>query len=77
MNIKEGVVLILYAESDKGYRFAAGKNDPSGKYSLVKLASKMRENLNARGGGNEQMIQGNISSDAETLEKWFEMGEIQ
>lgn len=77
VNIKEGVVLILYAESDKGYRFAAGKNDPSGKYSLVKLASKMRENLNARGGGNEQMIQGNISSDAETLEKWFEMGEIQ
>ena len=73
-NVKEAqkVIIILFEKNNDTYRFVAGKNDVLTDISLKDLAGRMRENLNARGGGSEQMIQGSVTSDRETIEKFFD-----
>ena len=58
--LAEKVIIILFEKTDNTYRFVAGKNEKLTDISLKALAAKMREELTARGGGSEQMIQGSI-----------------
>ena len=73
-NVKESekVIIVLFEKNNDAYRFVAGKNENLTGISLKELAGKMRENLNARGGGSEQMIQGSVTSDSETIKKFFD-----
>ena len=61
--LSEKVIIILFEKKNDTYRFVAGKNEKLTDISLRALANKMREGLNARGGGSEQMIQGSIQAD--------------
>ena len=62
----------MFDKKDDTYRFVAGKNENLTDISLRELANKMKINLNARGGGSEQMIQGSVTSDSETIKKFFD-----
>ena len=57
----------LFEKSENTYRFVAGKNDKLTGISLKALAAKMRDGLNARGGGSEQMIQGSIQAEEKDI----------
>lgn len=66
---KYGGVCAVFAGNDKdGYGFAAA----SDKINMNELAQKLRRELSARCGGNEKMIQGNIFSDKQSIERLFE-----
>lgn len=69
--VYEKVIVIMFAKKDNSYRFVAGKNEGLSDMSLKELAAKMKE-INARGGGSEQMIQGNVNADEENIVKFFE-----
>ena len=71
INEAEKVIIVLFEKTDNGYRFVAGKNENLTGISLKDLAAKMRESLNARGGGSEQMIQGSIAADRDTISEFF------
>ena len=71
VGLKEKAIIVLFDKKDDSYRFVAGKN-ASAEISLKELAAKMREGLNARGGGSEQMIQGSVSAEKESIEKFFD-----
>ena len=71
INESEKVIIVMFEKTDDGYRFVAGKNENLTGISLKDLAAKMRENLNARGGGSEQMIQGSIAADRDTISEYF------
>lgn len=68
----EKVIVVMFDKKDDTYRFVAGKNENLTDISLRELANKMKINLNARGGGSEQMIQGSVTSDSETIKKFFD-----
>ena len=68
----EKVIVVMFDKNDDTYRFVAGKNENLTDISLRELANKMKINLNARGGGSEQMIQGSVTSDSETIKKFFD-----
>ena len=71
INEAEKVIIVLFEKTDNGYRFVAGKNENLTGISLKDLAAKMRESLNARGGGSEQMIQGSIAADRNAISEFF------
>ena len=62
----------MFEKNNDAYRFVAGKNENLTGISLKELAGKMRENLNARGGGSEQMIQGSVTCDIEKIKQFFD-----
>ena len=64
-------LIVFFEESENGYRFVAGKNEKLSDVSLKELAVKMRESLNARGGGSEQMIQGSVPAAKESINNFF------
>lgn len=66
------VLAVMFEKSDKGYRFVVGKNPSLEDVSLRELAGRMREELSARGGGSEQMIQGSVDTSKEAIEKFFD-----
>jgi len=68
----EKTIVVFFAKNDSGYRFAAGKNNKLSDVSLKELALCMKEKLNARGGGNEQMIQGSIPDIKDDIVSFFE-----
>lgn len=70
--LAEKVIVILFEKTDEGYRFVAGKNEKLEDVSLRDIAGKMREGLNARGGGSEQMIQGSVPGEASDIITFFE-----
>ena len=70
--LAEKVIVILFDKTDEGYRFVAGKNEKLADVSLRDIAGKMREGLNARGGGSEQMIQGSVPGEASDIITFFE-----
>ena len=65
--LAEKVIIILFEKTENTYRFVAGKNDKLTGISLKALAAKMRDGLNARGGGSEQMIQGSIQAEEKDI----------
>ena len=71
INEAEKVIIVLFEKTDNGYRFVAGKNENFTGISLKDLAAKMRDALNARGGGSEQMIQGSIAADRNAISEFF------
>lgn len=73
-NVKESekVIVVMFEKNNDTYRFVAGKNENLTGISLKELAGKMRENLNARGGGSEQMIQGSVTCDIEKIKQFFD-----
>lgn len=68
----EIVVAVMFSKSENGYRFVVGKHENLVDISLKNLAGKMREKLNARGGGSEQMIQGSVDAPRKMIEEFFE-----
>ncbi|WP_051437597.1 alanyl-tRNA editing protein [Eubacterium xylanophilum] len=54
----EGYVGVFVGDDNKGYRFNAGSRELDSR----KLAGIMREELDAKGGGNEEMIQGRVDA---------------
>ncbi|MBP5494987.1 MAG: hypothetical protein J6X97_07800 [Lachnospiraceae bacterium] len=71
INEAEKVIIVMFDKTDDGYRFVAGKNEKLTEISLKDLAAKMRDALNARGGGSEQMIQGSIAAGHDTISDYF------
>ncbi|MBR4412469.1 MAG: hypothetical protein IKS60_02540 [Lachnospiraceae bacterium] len=65
-------IIVLFDKTDDGFRFVAGKNGNLTDVSLKDIAAKMREGLNARGGGSEQMIQGSIPGEESEIKAFFE-----
>lgn len=65
---REGYVAVLTGSDDKGYRFYAGGKDLDAK----KLSEMMRQNLNSKGGGSSEMIQGRIECEREKIINFWE-----
>ena len=68
----EALIGIMFSKKENTYRFVVGKNEKLTDISLTDIAKKMRESLQARGGGSEQMIQGSVSASEEEIYKFFE-----
>ena len=66
------VIAVMFEKSDAGYRFVAGKDSGLTDISLKELALKMRETINSRGGGSEQMIQGSLASEKDKISEFFD-----
>ncbi len=68
--IVAGFMRVENAESES-YRFLIRKGDSEKVIKLTELAKKMREDLSAKGGGSEQMIQGNIVLSEKEIRDYF------
>ena len=66
------VIAVMFSKNENTYRFVIGKDENLKDISLNELAKKMREELNARGGGSEQMVQGSISASEEDIDSFFD-----
>ena len=59
---------IFAGDDANGYRFIVG----SSSCNCQELATRMRQELQAKGGGSAPMIQGNVGATAEALRKMWE-----
>ena len=66
------VIAVMFAKNEGTYRFVIGKDENLKDISLNAIAKKMREELSARGGGSEQMVQGSVSAAEEDIVSFFD-----
>ncbi len=66
-SLKEGCCGVFAGNDEEGYRYYAG----GGKTDARLLAKRMKEVLNAKGGGSAEMIQGKTAASREELEVFF------
>ena len=66
------VIAVMFAKNEGTYRFVIGKDENLKDISLNAIAKKMREDLSARGGGSEQMVQGSVSAAEEDIISFFD-----
>lgn len=66
---KYGGVCAVFAKKAKGcgYNFTAASDT----VAMREIANKMREELGARAGGSDKMIQGSVSASREQIEEFF------
>ncbi|MBQ8005798.1 MAG: hypothetical protein IJ303_05760, partial [Clostridia bacterium] len=62
-----GICAVFCGNDIKGYTFVASSKSAD----LRSLATEMRENLSAKGGGNDEMIQGSVAATKEQIKKFF------
>lgn len=58
---------------EEGYRFIISRNKAGEGIALPALAKKMREEINAQGGGSDLMIQGKIALSQNETEQFFKL----
>ncbi len=63
----DGYVGVFVGDDENGYRFNAGNQSGGSKI----LAEKMRCDLDAKGGGSDEMIQGKINQKEEEIRSFF------
>ena len=63
-----GIAIALSGADSSGYIFVAG----SASKDMREIAASLRRDLNAKGGGSNIMIQGNIPADKEKIKNYFE-----
>lgn len=61
----EGVCGVFVGSDENGYSFIVGSKT----LDCKDIATKLRENLEARGGGSSQMIQGSVSATEEDIKR--------
>ncbi len=62
-----GICACFVGNDRDGYKFIAA----SERVNMREIATKMKNELNARGGGSEKMIQGSIASSREKIQDFF------
>lgn len=62
-----GYVGVFVGDDETGYRYFAGGNG----LDATVLAGKMKDSLNAKGGGNSQMVQGKTTASKTQIELFF------
>ena len=63
----EGICGVFVGSDEEGYNYIIGSKN----VDCREVATKLREELNARGGGKPQMIQGSVEATKATIEKVF------
>lgn len=63
MELHEGVCGIFVGDDENGYNYVVGSNNVDCK----EIANTMREKLNAKGGGNNKMIQGSVTAKSDAI----------
>lgn len=66
--VHEGFCAVFVGNEESGYNFIVGSKNKDCK----SCAEKMKEQLNARGGGSVQMIQGSVPAKEEQIRVFFE-----
>jgi alanyl-tRNA synthetase len=67
LKMKKGYVGIFVGNEEDGYRYNAGGDGLDARV----LATKMREELSAKGGGSPEMIQGKVNASRKAIEELF------
>lgn len=62
-----GICACFIGNDDEGYKFIAA----SERINMREIATKMKNELNARGGGSEKMIQGSVFSTRDKIQNFF------
>lgn len=62
-----GICAVFSGSDEKGYNFVAGSNS----VKLKSVAADIREKLSAKGGGNDEMIQGSILASENKIKEYF------
>jgi len=64
VDVHEGICGVFVGNDEEGYNFIVGSRT----IDCREIATNMKENLNARGGGSEKMIQGSVCTTAAEIE---------
>ena len=67
IEVREGAVAVFCGSDSEGYRFALGVKSGD----AAAMAKGMYAVLGGKGGGNRQMVQGNIMAQRENIEQFF------
>ncbi len=67
ISLRDGFVGLFVGDDERGYRYYAGGKDMDAKI----LARKMREELDAKGGGSAEMIQGKVNVTPDRINEFW------
>ena len=63
MNSRSGFVIIFNGNNENGYNYIAGSKN----LDVREIGNLLREKLNAKGGGKENMIQGSVPATKDAI----------
>ena len=69
----EGICGVFVGSDEEGYNFIVGSKT----VDCRQVAAKMREELGARGGGSQAMVQGSVQRRMEEIESVLKFGELE
>jgi alanyl-tRNA synthetase len=67
MEVCGGRAAVFSGDDENGYKYAIGEKDGN----LKDMVKKLNAELNGRGGGKPFFVQGSVSADKESIEKFF------